>query len=71
MKGPAVKRLHGLLMAAVEFRRTKGGGGMVGSPVDMLDSSRDGETCMGGDGTCCGMITGVPCSVEIHGVSGS
>ena len=49
----------------------QGGGGMIGSPVDMFDSSRDGETCMGGDGTCCGMITGVSCSVGIHGVSGS
>ena len=35
------------------------GSGMIGSPVDMFDPFRDGETCMGGDGTCCGMITGV------------
>ena len=32
------------------------GGGMIGAPVDMFDSSRDGETCMGGDGTYCGML---------------
>ena len=49
----------------------QGGGGIIESPVDMFVSSRDGETCMGGNGTCCGMITGVSCSVEIHGVSGS
>ena len=42
-----------------------------GSQVDMFDSSRDGGTCMGGDGTCCGMPAGVSCSLEIHGVSGS
>ena len=48
----------------------QGGGGMIGSPVDMFDS-RDGETCMGGDGTSCGMIAGVSCSVGIHCVSGS
>ena len=49
----------------------QGGGGMIGSPVDMFDSSFDGETCMGGDGTCCGMIAGVSCSVGIDCVSGS
>ena len=48
-----------------------GGGGMIGSPVDMFDSSRDGGTCIGGDGTCCGLFAGVSCSVGIHGVSGS
>ena len=37
----------------------QGGGGIIGSPVDMFDSSRDGGTCMGGDGTCCGMSAGV------------
>ena len=49
----------------------QGGGGIIGSPVDMFDSSRDGGTCMGGDGTCCGMSAGVSCSVGIHGVSDS
>ena len=33
-------------------------------PVDMFVSSRDGGTCMGGNGTCCGMITGVSCSLK-------
>ena len=49
----------------------QGGGGIIGSPVDMFDSSRDGRTCMGGDGTCYGMSAGVSCAGEIHGVSGS
>ena len=49
----------------------QGGGGIIGSPVSVFDSSCDGGTCMGGDGTCCGMIAGVSWSVGIHGVSGS
>ena len=41
----------------------QGGGGIIELPVDTFDSSRDAETCMGGNGTCCGMVTGVSCSV--------
>ena len=41
----------------------QGGGGIIGSPVDMFDSSRDGGTCMGGDGTCCRMSGGLSCGV--------
>ena len=66
-----VKHLHELLTTAVEFHQTKAGAEIIESPVNMFVSSRDGGTCMGGNGTCCGMITGVSCSVEMHGVSGS
>ena len=70
-KGPVIKHLRELLKTAVELHQTKAEGGIIESPVDMSVSSRDGGTCMGGNGTCCGMITGVSCSVEMHGVSGS
>ena len=70
-KRPVVKHLRELLTTAVEFQQTKAGGGIIESPVDTFDSSRDGEPCMGGDGTCCGMIAGVSWSIGIHGVSGS
>ena len=69
-KGPTAKHLHGLLTAAVEFHRTKAGAEQLNHKWTS-SSPCDGETCMGGNGTCCGMITDVSCSVEIHGVSGS
>ena len=63
-----------LLMAVVEFRRTKVAGSTAVEShhsVDMFDSSRDGETRIGGDGTnCCGMSAGVSGSQEAHGVIG-
>ena len=73
-KGPVVKHLRELLTTAVELHQIQSGGGIIESPLDMFVSSRDGETCMGGNGTCCGMVSGVSGvsgSVEIHSVSGS
>ena len=64
-------RISSCVVDGVEVSSNQGGGGMFGSPVDMFDSSRDGVTCMGGDGICCGMAAGVSCSVGIHIVSGS
>ena len=70
-KGPVVKHLHELLSMADGASSNRGGRGIIESPVDTFVSSRDGETSMGGNGKCCGMVTGVSCSVESHGVSGS
>ena len=66
-KGPEGKSRAVSLMAVVESNQR--GGGMIASPVDMFDSSRDGGTCMGGDGTCCGMSAGVSGSCDANGVS--
>ena len=63
-------RQHFATHGMVGVSSNQGGGGKIGSAVDMFDS-RDGETFMGGDGTCYGMIAGVSCSVGIHCVSGS
>ena len=63
-----VEFLHVLSIVLAGVSANHGGGGRIGSPEGMFDSSRDVGTCMGDDGTRCGMSAGV-CSGEFHGVS--